>query len=134
MHKAEEGRSDQGHSEGVKMSDFDGGIPGPPDRPDCPEFWQLSEIVLGLDASCEQVQNDEEFTSVLTKMLAGRIPVEVIEYTSMQRTAMTLGAINPVALMLLGGPEELHLLLMTTWCDAFTAGMEYQRKYGEVKS
>lgn len=115
------------------MSDFDNGIPGPPERPDCKEFWQLSEIVLGLDASVESVVNDDQFTSVVERILGDRIPMEVVEYTASARTVLSLYEINPLVLVL-AGVETIHALLMATWSDAFVAGMEYERKYGGVKS
>lgn len=106
------------------MSDFDNGIPGPPNRPDVPEFWHLSEIVLGMDA-------DAEDEAGLLKIITEIIPEEVLTYMAEQRTLFAFDR-DPL-LSMVRGPLRFHffILMVAAYHDAFCAGAIYQKKYGE---
>lgn len=114
------------------MSDLNDLFPGPPDRPDTPEFWQLSEIVLGFDSMVENCESDEQFVGIVTRQNNG-FPTEVVDYMAFNRTFPALQCFHPLALMSMG-PENIHAFMMAAWSDAFCAGMEYQRKYGKEES
>lgn len=111
------------------MSDINDLFPGPPQRPDCKEFWQLSEIVLGLDAVADESLRTEGIGSACEKSLDGRLPVEVVDYMAITRSAPTASFFHPLALAVMG-PRNILAFLAATWADGFVAGLEYQRKYG----
>lgn len=102
-----------------------------PNRPDVPEFWRLSEIVLGMDASLENVgfPNDEALVASAEQRTG--IPIAVIDYMAMNRSLPGFihfcGPFVQVALI----PATLaHSLSAAAWSDGFCAGIEYQKKYG----
>lgn len=99
---------------GVDVSEYDDGIPGPPNRPDRAEFWQLSEIVLNHDA---QAQDDGGLVRVIERF----IPEEVATYVAWQRC---LRADVPPLMFFI-------TTLAASWLDGFAAGAAYQKKYGD---
>lgn len=109
-------------------SEFDNGIPGPPQRPDTKEFWQLSEIVLAHDAKSSE--GEEAFLSIINDF----IPIEVAEYMGLSRTLMMLefGVIPELFLALVG--PQVHALTSSGWLDGFAAGAAYQKKYGKEEA
>lgn len=106
------------------MSDV---FPPNPGRPDVPEFWHLSEIVLRHDGKLEDGGGD----GILEALINEFAPVQVVAYMAAQRCALTLAkAGNPAVL-----PHSLVWSFMSgAWVDAFLAGAEYERKYGEKVS
>lgn len=109
------------------MSDLNDMMPGPPNRPDRPEFWHLSEIVLGQDAKAE----DE---AGLLAVIEAVIPEEVLTYMAEQRVLHSFDR-DPV-FGLMRGPLRVHFFIaaVAMWHDAFCAGAMYERKYGEKVS
>lgn len=73
-----------------------------PDRPDTLDFWRLSQVVLGLDASAQEGKD-------ALKVLDGVIDAPSLAYTTEQRIQSILQAVsgghsglvalNPVALL-----------------------------------
>jgi hypothetical protein len=83
-----------------------------PDRPDTPEFWHLSEIVLANDA------NSDGVAQVVNQI----IEVRVLQYVAMNRAGKACQA--------LGLPDALEPMLAAAIMDGFAAGAMYERKYG----
>lgn len=102
------------------MSDFFGDFPN---RPDVPEFWHLSEIVLANDAIATEEENG--FLKVVERI----VPIEVLQYMAEQRVkiAMTRGGL-PVP------PPSIMALLMAIYIDGFIAGAHYGVKYPKDSS
>jgi hypothetical protein len=107
-------------------------IPGPDDRPDQKEFWQLSELVLKHDAAA----NDEDEAGLL-RIIEEFIPENVAGYVATQRTMFMLSG-NPLFLIMrMVNPDQfigIHTLAAASWIDGFCAGAAYQKKYGEKVS
>lgn len=81
-------------------------------RPDVPEFWEFSEILLALDAEMSDT------TGVIEKI----IPVEVLRYVAWTRTN------NALAMMMASGVDP-RAILPAGWMDGFVAGARWaQRK------
>lgn len=104
---------------------------GFPNRPDVPEFWNLSEVIIAHDAQAE-TQAD---------MVAGVnavIPVEVLEYVAEERSKVAMHDllhVPPEAIaakvFVLTSADELHNVVCVAWADAFMCGAEYQAKHGK---
>lgn len=97
-------------------------MPGPDNRPDVPEFWHLSEIVLQHDGRFEDGGNPAALEEVVNEFC----PVEVVAYMGVQRSARALQGHGPVLTL-----PEVHALMAATWIDAFAAGASYERRYGK---
>lgn len=93
------------------LNDLFGEFPG---RPNVPEFWQLSEIILRMDGISEGDNSEEAFN----KLLAEVIPAEVLSYMSAQRALHAT---------MRTGIEPIHFAAM--WLDGFMAGALYAKKY-----
>lgn len=106
------------------MSDINDIFPGPPSRPDRPEFWQLSEIVLGQDTKADQEGG-------VAAVIEDVIPEAVLTYMAEQRTLHLFDS-DPI-LSVMRGDWRVHffLLMVASWHDAFCAGAQYERKYGK---
>lgn len=99
------------------MSEFDQGIPGPPGRPDHPDFWKLCDVVLKHDASTE-----DDTPESLDAVIAEFVDPEVLAYMAFQRTlrmCMSSGADLPIM--------QLLPMLGGSWVDGFVAGAAFQQ-------
>jgi hypothetical protein len=97
----------------MSLHDIFGDHPG---RPDVPEFWQMSEVLLSNDAEAEEF-GEEGFR----KMVEKHVPLDVLTYIAMQRAlALLVRGVGP-------GPATD----MALWCDGFVAGATYATRYPE---
>jgi hypothetical protein len=87
-----------------------------PKRPQHPDFWRISEVVLQNDgASAEGKQPLEE-------TVKDTVDLESLTYFAMQRGGM---ACQRARL-----PESLAPVLGSIWIDAFMAGAKFQQRGG----
>lgn len=99
------------------MSDFFGENP---QRPDVPEFWHLSEVVLQMDGRCEEPGG---FDATVREV----IPPEVLAYMSIQRAFRALGARTQEEVARI--PPELLAVVGSLYVDGFIAGANYRERY-----
>ena len=101
------------------MSDFMDGDKFP-NRPDVPEFWHLSEIVLGNDAEAS-----EKGSAGLLGVIEKIIPIEVLQYMATQRALIQMHRVFHSKY------DELNVPMMMSaaWIDGFAAGAKYGQKY-----
>lgn len=102
------------------MSDFFGDFPN---RPDVPEFWHLSEIVLANDAIATEEENG--FLKVVERI----VPIEVLQYMAEQRVKVAIQRMGlPIP------PRGILPMLMAVYIDGFVAGANYGVKYPKDSS
>jgi len=87
------------------MTEFFGDVPG---RPDHPDFWKLSAILLGMDADASDTEGFEKAVA--------HVDPRSLTYTAMQRAQRTYRGDNPDAI----------LAIAATWLDGFIAGSRWQ--------
>lgn len=87
------------------MTDF-------PDRPDHPDFWLLSEALIGQDA---QVETGQSVPDVIGRYA----DVASLMYVAEQRALRMVPGSGPAA-------EALRLRFTAVWLDAFVAGVQFQ--------
>lgn len=103
------------------MSDFFGDmLRGPADRPDHPDFWKLSDIVLRHDGPTTDPTTKHLFS--MQERIAQEIDVETLTYMIRNRAGtylqlMGLDDRNPV----------MVALVSSAWLDAFLVGVEWQK-------
>lgn len=98
------------------MSDFFGDFPN---RPDVPEFWQLSEVVLANDGTA--TEEKDGFLKVVEKI----VPIHVLQYMAEQRVLIAMQKMGlPVP-----PPKSIMAMLMAVYMDGFAAGASYAVKY-----
>lgn len=87
-----------------------------PNRPDHPDFWHLSEIVLEHDATSAE-------TGGIEAVLAECIDTDSVGYMAVQRAvrAATSG-------------EPTLLKLGACFIDGFALGVKFQQRYGKESS
>lgn len=89
-----------------------------PNRPDSPDFWRLSDVVLKLDGRA--TEGNEPF-----EQLAGPlIDIEALEYMAEQRTAAFTQAVG------VPPTPELQSLLVTVFVTSVLTGIEFEKAGG----
>jgi hypothetical protein len=89
-----------------------------PDRPDHPDFWKLSEIVLGLDGAIEEAERtggSDVFHDLATEHCDLRSQL----YMATQRVQRFLLELGPV---------DGAMLAASAWIDGFQVGVRFGRK------
>lgn len=85
-----------------------------PDRPQHPDFWHLSEVILEMDGDFYEEPGDFE------KYIASEIDLESLFYTATQRAIRLQGrSVGSIAAI---------------YMEAVLVGMRYERRYGKKKS
>lgn len=87
-----------------------------PKRPDHPDFWRISEVVL---------QHDGE-------AVEGKLPLEEIVKDTVDPTSLTYFAMQRAGMTCqkAGMPESLAPVLGSVWLDGFMAGAKFQQRGG----
>lgn len=108
------------------MSDFfEGLLSGPPDRPDHPDFWKLSDVVLRHDGQA----TDPTAAFNMDERIARDIKPEVLTYMIGQRVAAMMQR-GPLAQELARVPKVaamLSVIAQASALDAFMIGVEWQK-------
>lgn len=89
------------------MNEFFGDAPG---RPDHPDFWKLSETVLGMDALTEETHGFEDALAAIP------VDAQSLVYVAQQRASRAVDIDNPVT----------FVAGAACWLDGFIAGTRYR--------
>lgn len=102
---------------------------GPPGRPDHPDFFKLSSIVLGLDASIDPqtMTEDEMEAAFVARMEALNIDRASVAYMATQRAFRVLGITDPRQMLINPDLMQRAAQVGGAWLDAFAAGAMYER-------
>lgn len=85
-----------------------------PDRPQHPDFWRMSEVVLGQDA--------DSGAKTLEEVVGDLVDFPSLEYMAAQRAAQ-LRRHSHLS-------EQAAIAAMAAWLTGFAAGAEFQRRGG----
>lgn len=103
----------------MNLDDIMGDFPA---RPDHPDFWRLSSIILGFDASMDEASTEEERSKVFETWLAKVIDGDSLAYMAFQRAMRGL-EINT------GGEVIANVrglvLLSSAYMEAFLVGAAF---------
>jgi len=89
-----------------------------PERPDVPDFWRLSDVVLQFDGA------SGEGDKTLEQVAEGRIDMNALAYMGAQRVAMLVARAG------LPHSPELLAALHTVFTTSVLTGIEFERKGG----
>lgn len=99
-----------------------------PNRPDHPDFWRISDILLELDADINLETPSSEIEARFKKRLEEvGIDEESLHYSAMQRAFRAMG-VETVGDILTGSNLPLVTAMMGCWVEAFQVGVLYERK------
>lgn len=84
-----------------------------PNRPDHPDFWRLSEVVLQLDGAIDEAEDKE---AVWERVVSDIVDIPSLEYMAEQRALRAVGSAAPVALI---------TKLTALYLDGFCAGAKF---------
>lgn len=87
------------------------GIPNHPGRPDHPDFWKLSEIILEMDGKFSEGEG-EDFEAFIRE----QIDVDSVTYMALQRALRLQGR----------GLDSIAAIYL----EAFIVGRTFERRYG----
>lgn len=89
-----------------------------PDRPDHPDFWRMSDVVLKLDGRMQEGGTEETFV----ESIAESIDMDSVMYMAQERCSILLEQ--------MGAPMALLPMLMTTFMTSVVTGIEFQKAGG----
>lgn len=97
-----------------------------PDRPDHPDMWKLSGILLGMDAGLEPGVPAVEKEALWQKRIAeAGINPEVVSYAATQRAFRSVGV--QTRNDLLDPAKAIQVMrLASSWLDGFVAGARFK--------
>jgi hypothetical protein len=100
-------------------------IEGPKARPDHPDFWRMSEIILQLDGRLEDAKTDEDRERIFLEVVREHCDVDSLMYMGVQRAMRVIKAQTGLDVI-----EHFETMgwLVTVYVESFIAGMEYQRR------
>lgn len=99
-----------------------------PARPDHPDFWRLSDIILMLDGRMDEAQSDQEKGRVYTEAVADVADMDSITYMGMQRAFHALGIHTKADLL---ARQSEVAILTTIWMEGFQVGVRFEKKGGK---
>lgn len=120
-------------------------------RPDHPDFWRISEVLLANDGDMEAARTTDEKETAWAKRTGSVVDVPSVTYASIQRTILAsahpahhpgqrtilaFGTPGGGAAFGLGGARTGGLTvhqqaaMAALWVDAFVAGAMYQQRGG----
>lgn len=99
-----------------------------PVRPDTPDFWHLSAIILDLDGAMDDAVTDDDRQRVWDDAVkAGGIDPNALSYMGMQRAFRVLGVRTQRDLR--NQAVQRQVLAMTTlYMEAFLVGVRFERE------
>lgn len=89
-----------------------------PKRPDTPDFWRISEILL---------QHDGQATEgglTLNDIIHDTVDHPTLSYVALQRAGLLIRATG------LPDTAEMRTALASSWLDAFLAGAQFEKRGG----
>lgn len=112
-----------------------------PNRPDHPDYWRISEVVLKLDGRTQNPDvSDEERQKSFQELYNGVADIESITYVAFHRTAFAFGVegaarIEEMMAKLTGETSsrltmEQRMKVIALWMEAFVIGAEFQKAGG----
>lgn len=107
------------------MDDFFGENPV---RPDHPDFWRISDIILTLDGRMQAAHSDESKNKVYTDAVAELVDMDSIVYMGMQRAFHALGVATKADLV---EKAPQVSMLTTIWMEGFQVGSRFEKKGGK---
>lgn len=96
-------------------------------RPDHPDFWRISEVILGMDAEFDPMNPPEGDRDALWKARVTEVvDVDSVMYMAAQRVLRAFG--SPT----FGGGVDVRMqaTISALYIDAFIAGVKYQQAGG----
>lgn len=100
-----------------------------PQRPDHPDFWKLSNVLMRLDRALDPSNPDQEALERAYEERLAEIGVDQksVAYMATQRAFRALGIESRAELLF--DPQKAHLAIMLSsiWLDAFAAGVFFER-------
>lgn len=92
-----------------------------PNRPQHPDFWRLSEIILQMDG--DTTEGKQEFEEQIAK----NVDVRSATYMAEQRSMFAMSqVVTPIM-----GAYEIQTLLAVMWLEGFLSGARFQQRGGK---
>lgn len=100
-------------------------IPGPKSRPNDPNFWKLSSILLQLDGRIQEAADEAEKNAAWDEAVesAGIAP-DTLAYVSMQRAFRLVGAYDAESIL---RQNDTITKLTVAYMEGFIIGSKYQQ-------
>lgn len=97
-----------------------------PKRPDHPDFWRISEILLANDGAMEAATGQDEKDVEWRRRVESVVDIESATYAGIQRALRLGAAIDPRGYL----PLKARAAIAALWVDAFVTGAMYVERGG----
>lgn len=121
---------------GAPVSSMDDVFGRRPGRPNHPDFWRISEVLLANDGDMEAATSNDAKEAAWKARTGAVVDVGSVTYAGMNRARMAFGVPGGgAAFGLTGGTVAgltmaQHAAVAALWVDAFVAGAQYQARGG----
>lgn len=97
-------------------------------RPESPDFWRLSEIILRLDGMIAEAKDEDERNRLYNENVERWVDGDSLFYLALQRGMRALG-ITKVGEVRQNAPLLTRMAIL--YAEGFQVGTEYAHKHGE---
>ncbi len=95
-----------------------------PQRPDHPDFWKISEIILQLDGAIDAAVSDDEKERIWKERTSAVVDIPSVTYMAIQRALRVLGRPSNAA------DVGRHSSVAALAIDSFIAGVLFAQRGG----
>jgi len=107
----------------MDLSHFFGATPA---RPDVPDFWTLSEIILSMDAPMQEAKTPEATQAAWDKAMANAaIDSEALGYMAIQRAMRMTGVTTRGELV---AKQDIVMMLASMYLEAVLVGIAFEKR------
>lgn len=96
-----------------------------PGRPDHPDFWALSDIILKMDGAVAEARTEDEKNAAWQRFFHDIVDTESLIYMGFQRAMRALGITTAGEVR---RQNDLVTKMATLYAEAFAVGIEYSKR------
>jgi hypothetical protein len=93
-----------------------------PNRPNHPDFWKLSQVILRMDGAMEAATSEDEKEAVFASFVGGHVDLPSLAYVATHRAMRALG--TKTQMEVAANFKEVARLA-SLYMDGFTTACEY---------
>lgn len=115
------------------MSDSEDAFGKRPNRPNHPDFWRISEVILAADGALEAARTEDDKEAAWKARTSGVVDIHSVTYAAIQRTMLAFGrpdAGSSFGLISSGLSAAQQATVSALWTEAFVYGAMFQQRGG----
>ena len=97
--------------------------PALPQRPDHPDFWKLSNLILKYDGRMQEGEPGKTIEQLFEESISEIVDLDSVSYMAFQRALRVVGIENPIQLI---QSKELLVAIAAAWLEGFVIGNGFE--------